>query len=146
MDERIKDFLSNASDSSSKVYHCQFTIDENLRTINIPKGHDILGVKGDKGVHLIKFKIPRYYNGIDLSEFTIGVNYSRNSEETNKEIISLSYIFNSYICFDWWVPSELYEEESTVDLSITFVSEKLDKIFNTTTASLQVLNSITPKS
>lgn len=52
-----------------------FIIDNNLRQIIIPDGMNILGVTGDIEVKCVSFEMPRYYNGIDMSEFDIFVDY-----------------------------------------------------------------------
>lgn len=50
-------------------------IDERLRTITIPNNGAVFGVVGDIEVNRVKFTMPRYYSGFDMSEFTARVNY-----------------------------------------------------------------------
>ena len=60
-----------------------FTIDENLRTISVPTKGSIFGVVGDIEVNRVKFDLPRYYNGFDMTEFTARVNYVNSNGDMN---------------------------------------------------------------
>ena len=51
------------------------TIDNDLRTINIPSDTRLLGVVGDKDVNTLEFEMPRRYKGLDLSEYEIQIRY-----------------------------------------------------------------------
>ena len=59
----------------NKVYNVQYLINSDLRTINIPENGYVAGVEGDKDVNVANFKISRWYNELDLSEFDIRINY-----------------------------------------------------------------------
>lgn len=48
-------------------------IDLDTRQINIPKNITALGVASDDDVHRLKFRMPRYYTGTDLSELEIRI-------------------------------------------------------------------------
>ena len=53
----------------------QFDIDNDLRIITIPDKGDVIGVIGDNNTNRINFRMPRYYNGFDMSVFLIMVSY-----------------------------------------------------------------------
>lgn len=65
------ELLSMLSAESDNV----LTIDNNLRTINIPSNIKSLGVESDEAVFRLYFSMPRMYGEIDLSEFSIRINY-----------------------------------------------------------------------
>ena len=50
-------------------------IDWNSRLITIPESVTNIGVSSDDGVKRLKFKMPRYYDDVDLSKFEIRINY-----------------------------------------------------------------------
>lgn len=51
------------------------TVDNNLRTIQIPADVTLLGVTNDNDVHELVFAIPVTYNDVDLSDYTVNVNW-----------------------------------------------------------------------
>lgn len=51
------------------------TIDEDLRTITIPKNGTVFGVVGDVSVNRVMFVLPRYFRDFDLSQCIARVNY-----------------------------------------------------------------------
>lgn len=50
-------------------------IDKDLRIITIPSSVKNLGVESDDDVLRLKFSMPRMYGDVDLSDFSIYINY-----------------------------------------------------------------------
>ena len=67
------------------------TIDNDLRTINIPSDTKLLGVVGDKGVNRLEIEMPAYYKDIDLSSYAVKINF-RNVERGGLRHIEGEYI------------------------------------------------------
>lgn len=66
------------------------TVDNNLRTITIPADVTLLGVTNDNNVHELVFAIPQTYNDIDLSDYTVYVNWMNAGGEigvTETEVV-----------------------------------------------------------
>lgn len=66
------------------------TVDNNLRTISIPTDVTLLGVTNDNNVHELVFAIPQSYNDIDLSDYTVYVNWMNAGGEvgvTETEVV-----------------------------------------------------------
>ena len=78
-----------------------FEIDEDLRTIHTPFRGNIIGVQGDNNVNHINFKMPRYYNGIDLSTFTIKINYKNALDTINSYFIDNLIFGTDTMTFSW---------------------------------------------
>ena len=84
----------------------QFIIDKDLRTVAVPDRGIVAGVVGDKDVNRINFQMDRYYNGFDMSTFTIRVNYiNGNGIPQYYEVTDLT-IEGDTIYFTWLVGSE----------------------------------------
>ena len=77
------------------------TIDNDLRTINIPSDLQFLGVAGDKDVNQIEFEMPVRYKEIDLSSYNVKIKY-RNIERGK-----LRYIEGEYTPIDKIVTTNL---------------------------------------
>lgn len=67
----VDEVLAKMDAPDANEEEIQYIIDENLRVISIPPLGVVLGVEGDKDVNSVKFKMVRYYKGIDLSKFEI---------------------------------------------------------------------------
>ena len=127
-----------------------FIIDNNLRQIIIPDGMNILGVAGDIEVKCISFEMPRYYNGIDMSEFDIFVDYENAKGCRNyykvvdtKTHSSTTTQSSDNIAFTWTLESDVTAHQGTVTFAIRMVKRngtKIVKQFDTDKATGIVLD------
>ena len=86
------------------------TIDNDLRTINIPSDTRLLGVVGDKDVNTLEFEMPRRYKGLDLSEYEIQIRYK------NIERGRLRYMEGEYD-----PPNIVFNDEKSVTMPAAIV-------------------------
>lgn len=140
MNEQIMQFLNNLPEPN-KIFSLEYTIDENLRTIKLPYDDSTIGVEGDKDVNIVQIRMNRYYNGIDLSTFSIYVNVSKLEEPI---LIENKIVKDSLILFTWNVGQELTNDHGDMYFSVSLVSDELNKTFNTTSVVLRVLESLKP--
>lgn len=112
-----------------------FIIDNNLRQIIIPDGMNILGVAGDIEVKCVSFEMPRYYNGIDMSEFDIFVDYENAKGYRNyykvvdtKTHSSTTPQSSDNIVFTWTLESDVTAHHGTVTFAIRMVKRNGTKI------------------
>ena len=127
-----------------------FIIDNNLRRINIPDGANIFGVAGDIEVKYVSFEMPRYYNGIDMSEFSIFVDYENAKGDRNyykvvdiKTHSATNPQSSDNITFTWLLESDVTAYQGTVVFAIRMVKRdgtKIIKQFDTDTATGIVLD------
>lgn len=82
------------------------TVDENK---NITMDSSQINITQESNSQYIPFKIPRYYDGIDLSEMTICIRYSdKLTGGTPGEYSIVNVKRNSqYICFGWLIDDKL---------------------------------------
>lgn len=127
-----------------------FIIDNDLRQIIIPDGMNILGVAGDIEVKCVSFEMPRYYNGIDMSEFDIFVDYENAKGYRNyykvvdtKTHSSTTPQSSDNIVFTWTLESDVTAHQGTVTFAIRMVKRngtKIVKQFDTDKATGIVLD------
>lgn len=111
------------------VTYCK--IDSNLRKITLPGNEKILGVYHDKNVTRKHFKMPRYYQNNDMSEFSIKVNYVNEDNETDCYAVDdLAVTDEDYITFSWLVGATACRVPGTVGFVICFT--KVDHESNIT--------------
>ena len=122
-----------------------FEIDEDLRTIHTPFRGNIIGVQGDNNVNHINFKMPRYYNGIDLSTFTIKINYKNTLDTINSYFVDNLMFGTDTMTFSWLVSKEVTVSAGTVTFVVklfTTLNDEINKFFSTAIAEGVVLPSI----
>lgn len=71
-----------------------FVVDENLRTIAIPSNKNVLGVYSDDKVRRVWFSIPAEYQGTDLTEFDIFINYSNPDGDGDRYTVTDAVLMN----------------------------------------------------
>lgn len=132
--------LSNSDDDKTLI------IDNYLRNINIPNGIKSLGVESDDEVLRLKFKMPRYLGGTDLSTFAIRINYLNARGEGDVYTVSDMKVVDDDITFSWLVgPNATKYKGSTkfnVCMKIVDDDGHVQKEYNTTIATLPVLEGL----
>ena len=140
LDEALNE-LEQADDESA-----MFVIHNDLRTITGPTGF-VLGVYHDKNVQKLPFRMPRYFNDIDLSKYAIAVNYRNANNEINPYFVPTKTVADDHINFDWIVDSPAFVKEGQVSFAVCLTYSNTDPIklsneFNTTVYTLTVLEGI----
>lgn len=130
----------------SAEYDNVLTIDNNLRTINIPSNIKTLGVESDEAVFRLYFSMPRMYGEIDLSEFSVRINYLNAKKNGDVYVVDDAKIGNDSITFSWLIGRNVAAYKGTVRFIVClklFDEEgSLTKEFNTTVSSLPVLGGL----
>lgn len=138
------------TDPTNEYIHddVQFIIDKDLRTVAVPDRGIVAGVLGDKDVNRINFQMDRYYNGFDMSTFTIRVNYlNGNGIPKYYEVDDLT-VEGDTMYFTWLVGSEVTVAVGDVPFVVHMFKTENDTIkqsFYTTinnTRYLKILDTI----
>lgn len=142
----LDDLLNSVTDEDSIDESVEFVIDENLRTIAVPPSSAIIGVVGDKKVNVINFTMARYYNGFDMSQFEIRINYANAKNELNYYLVTKPTIKDDTILFSWLVDSDATAYIGRVSFIVRLIKTDSDsnitQAFNTTLATAQVLDGL----
>lgn len=121
-------------------------ISNDLRTITIPPTVRILGVESDDEVLRLSFKMSRYIGDIDLSEFSIRVNYLNAQGKSDAYTVSDAAVDEDNITFTWLVgpTATRYKGDTKFNVCLVLLDADgyVDKEFNTTPASLKVLEGL----
>lgn len=132
--------LTNSGDDGTLV------IDNNLRTIHIPKSVALLGVESDDEVHRLQFTMPRYCGDVDLSTFNIRINYMNAKKEGDIYVVTDKNVLLSSITFSWLVGRNALAYKGDVRFIVCLKDSNADgevlREFNTTVASLPVLEGL----
>ena len=96
----------------------EYVIDEKIRTITIPSNGLILGVVGDKEINQIRFKIPKYCSGFDLSDFTARVNYVNPNGDGNYWETAVQEYDEDHLSFIWLLEQIVTRYVGDVKISV----------------------------
>ena len=124
------------------------TVDWSTRMIDIPSTVTCLGVESDDDVTRINFKMPQYYDEVDLSEFRININYLNANAEGDMYSVSNFEFADEFITFTWIVGRHALMYKGNVRFNVCL--KKFDendssiviKELNTTIATLPVLEGL----
>ena len=121
-------------------------ISNDLRTITIPPSVHNLGVESDNDVLRLSFRMPRYIGSIDLSQFSIRINYLNAQAEGDVYVVNDVAVDSNYISFSWLVGPAATRYKGDVKFNVCLVKFTddgyVDKEYNTTIATLKVLEGL----
>lgn len=143
--DNIDELLANAEEIDYLADDIQFLIDENLRTVTIPPDGVVLGVEGDKNSNRVNFQMPRYYNGFDMSEFTVRVNYVNANGDGGVYTVNDLEVRDDMILFTWLVDSDACAYIGVVRFLVRMTISnggELIQAFDTTIAKANVLEGL----
>lgn len=123
-------------------------IDNELRTISIPSTVKLLGVESDEDVNVIKFEMPRHYGEVDLSTFSVRVNYMNANGDGDIYKVTDLVADEEKMTFSWLVgrTASMYKGDTRFVVCLKKLAEDFVKKqeYNTTVASLPVLQGLEP--
>ena len=93
-------------------------ISEDLRKMTIPSSEKVLGCVGDRNVRHVYFRLPRYCDDVDMSEFRIQVHYTSAKGTSDYSEVSERQIDGDHIIFGWIVARIACEAVGNVDVNI----------------------------
>ncbi len=117
-------------------------IDNDLRTIAVPSNF-IFGVYNDKNVLSVNFEMPRTYDDVDLSGFTIQINYLAPNKVGNVYEVTDPVVGEDKITFEWLLDRGVFLSSGTVEFTVCLreIGQEgaIIREFNTTIAKGTVL-------
>ena len=100
-------------------------VDAENRTIAVPAEYQILGVESDEDVKRVYFQCPKIVEeDIDLSEFTIFVNYQNANENKETYVCDDMMLSGDNITFSWVVARSVLIKNGQIKFSMC--AKKLD--------------------
>lgn len=125
----------------------QYIIDENLRVISIPQLGVVLGVEGDKDINSAKFKMVRYYKGIDLSKFEIRINFANANGDLSYYTVKNPTVTDDTLTFEWLVGYLVTKYKGTVRFVVRMIitdssTGEVQQAFDTTIGEARSLEGL----
>lgn len=102
------------------------------RTIIVPEAERVIGVQNDNKSESRIFTVPRYYNGIDLSQYAAWL--CVESSEPYNQSLSKTYD-DTTITLEWIITRQNTLTDGRLKVSLKFVDAENDIVWNTYTCS-----------
>lgn len=122
----IDEVLAGMDDPELEDEELCFVIDRDFRVIAIPERGAVLGVEGDKDVNRVRFKMPRYYRGTDLSDFDIRVHYENADGDRFAADAEEKTVGNDSIRFTWVVSADALATRGSVRFMVKLLRKDTD--------------------
>lgn len=123
-------------------------IDHDFRTIDIPSNKKLLGVTSDERINYLDFKGPQYYEGSDLSTFSIRVVYLNARGESDIYVAPEVNVVDGELQFTWEVGRHACLYSGNVQFIVQAVLTDSEgyilKKYNTRIHTLPVVEGIEP--
>lgn len=108
----------------TNIYEAIYTITG--RQINCPPEMASVGVSTDTCAETLKFRIPRYFDGVDLSQHIGKILFVNAAGESDEKLIENAEITGSTINFEWCLDGSVTKAAGTVNFAIRF--ETIDTV------------------
>lgn len=143
----VDEVLAKMDTLDANEEEIQYIIDENLRVISIPPLGAVLGVEGDKDVNSAKFKMVRYYKGIDLSKFEIRINFANANGNLSYYTVKNPTVTDDTLTFEWLVGYLVTKYKGTVRFVVRMIrtdssTGEVQQAFDTTIGEAQSLEGL----
>lgn len=122
-----------------------FVISEDLRTVTVPKGQEVLGVYSDECVRTIHFSMPRFCDDTDLKGYNISICYRNNDGIENRAAAINVQSTADTITFDWTVGRDACSAVGKTSFSVcvrAFSDSVVTNEFNTAICAMRVLEGV----
>ena len=141
-----EELLYNATNGVSTDVKSYFAVDLHSRVITPPSNVKNIGVESDDEVKRLYFKVPRFYDDIDLSEFETRINYTNANGEDDVYGVEDVTVDGDYLVFSWLVGRFAVAKKGTVKFIVCMIQVDengvIDREFNTTTCTMSVLEGL----
>lgn len=143
----VDEVLAKMDTLDANEEEIQYIIDENLRVISIPPLGVVLGVEGDKDVNTVKFKMVRYYKGIDLSKFEIRINFANANGDLSYYTVKNLTVTDDTLTFEWLVGYLVTKYKGTVRFVVRMIitdssTGEVQQAFDTTIGEARSLEGL----
>ena len=121
-----------------------FNIDTNTRMIEVPASFrkNGVGVQGDMGAETIYFKVPRYFDAVDLNNTDIYIQWQYTNSQNGQSEQGISHEWvrdieseDDYLIFGWVLGGRITEEAGSLQFSVRFIIGQKDNNKNITSIS-----------
>lgn len=143
----VDEVLAKMDTLDANEKEIQYIIDENLRVISIPPLGVVIGVEGDKDVNSVKFKMVRYYKGIDLSKFEIRINFANANGDLSYYTVKNLTVTDDTLTFEWLVGYLVTQYKGTVRFIVRMITTdastgEVQQAFDTTIGEARSLEGL----
>ena len=150
VDEILGNMQEDTEDEPTTTINKICAVNSEARTIDIPLSIQTVGVASDEDVRRINFECPQVYEGVDLGEFNIYINYVNANNEANIYEVEDAVTYQGMLRFSWLVSRNVTAKAGNVKFIICMKKLAEDSTilqeWHTTIATLHILEGLEARS
>ena len=106
--------------NTSKTYEPEIIINPNTRKIDIPEELYNIGVVADDNAEMVNIRIPRYFDGCDLSTRRCTISYNNALKERGVYTVNEIKIENDSLLLSWYISKFVTKKSGKIYFVVEF--------------------------
>lgn len=106
--------------NTSKIYEPELIINPNTRKIDIPDELYNIGVATDDNAEMIKIRIPRYFDGCDLSARKCTISYNNALKERGVYMVNEIVVEDDSLLLSWYISKFVTKKSGKIYFVVEF--------------------------
>lgn len=106
--------------NTSKTYEPEIIINPNTRKIDIPEELYNIGVVADDNAEMVNIRIPRYFDGCDLSTRRCTISYNNALKERGVYTVNEIKIENDSLLLNWYISKFVTKKSGKIYFVVEF--------------------------
>ena len=106
--------------NTSKIYEPELIINPNTRKIDIPEELYHIGVVTDDNAEMVKIRIPRYFDGCDLSTRKCTISYNNALKERGVYTVTEIRIEDDSLLLNWYISKFVTRKSGKIHFVVVF--------------------------
>lgn len=113
------ELLNSIASGDTETYAADATSEQHIvinpdRTVVVPENLKKLAVQFDHNIETVTFDCPRYWDGLDMSQMNVYVNYIRSDNQTGAYPATVTSANETTMQFNWTISREVTEVKGTI--------------------------------
>lgn len=106
--------------NTSKIYEPELIINPNTRKIDIPEELYNIGVATDDNAKMVKIRIPRYFDGCDLSTRKCTISYNNALKERGVYTVNEIVVEDDSLLLSWYISKFVTKKSGKIYFAVEF--------------------------
>lgn len=109
--------------NTSKIFEPEIIINPDTRKITVPQELYNIGVVSDDNAELVRIRIPRYFDGNDLSTRTCTISYNNALKERGIYTVNEKEISDESLLLSWYISKFVTRKSGKIQFVVEFKKE-----------------------
>lgn len=109
--------------NTSKIFEPEIIINPDTRKITVPQELYNIGVVSDDNAELVRIRIPRYFDGNDLSTRTCTISYNNALKERGIYTVNEKEVSDDSLLLSWYISKFVTKKSGKIQFVVEFKKE-----------------------